>query len=354
MNTFTAIAQLVIVISALIILHELGHFLAARFFKIEVEEFGIGFPPRALTLFEAGGTKYSLNWLPLGGFVKIKGDGNPDVPGGLAASSPWIRLAVYLAGPVTNLLIGVVLYAVIFGQLGTPDPTQVLIVDVAADSPAEQAGLQAGDIIKTVDGQDINSMDALHEAIFAKLGETIRLAYSRDGKTQETSMVPRVDPPAGEGSIGIAMSNPTQPSSWFMALPMGVAATVDHVVALVTLPAQVVKGSIAPEDARPVGYKGMYDIYQVVRERDVIPGAPQNFSAIWFFTTITISLGVINLLPIPALDGGRILFTLPEIVLRRRIPIEVQNWINMISFTALILLFLYINVMDFANPVQLP
>ncbi len=354
MNTFIAIAQLVIVISALIILHELGHFLAARFFKIEVEEFGIGFPPRVLTLFEAGGTKYSLNWLPLGGFVKIKGEGNPDVPGGLAASSPWVRLAVYLAGPVMNLLIGVVLYAVIFGQLGTPDPTQVLIVEVAVNSPAEQAGLQAGDIIKTVDGQDINSMDALHEAIFAKLEETIIMAYGREGKTQETSMVPRADPPVGEGAIGIAMSNPTQPTSWFVSLPMGAIATFDHAVALVTLPAQVVRGSVAPEDARLVGYKGMYDIYQEVREKDIVPGRSQSFSVIWFFTTITISLGVINLLPIPALDGGRILFTLPEIVLRRRIPIDVQNWINMISFTALILLFLYINIMDFANPVQLP
>jgi regulator of sigma E protease len=98
----------------------------------------------------------------------------------------------------------------------------------------------------------------------------------------------------------------------------------------------------------------MYDIYQNVQEREIIPGVPQSFNVIWFFTTITISLGILNLLPIPALDGGRILFALPEIILRRRIPMEIQNVVNFISFTLMILLFFYINYLDFVNPVQLP
>jgi regulator of sigma E protease len=98
----------------------------------------------------------------------------------------------------------------------------------------------------------------------------------------------------------------------------------------------------------------MYDVYQQVRDREPIPGAPPSLNVLGFFTTITISLGILNLMPIPALDGGRILFTLPEIVIRRRIPVELQNLINMISFAAIIILFLYINLLDFTNPVQLP
>jgi regulator of sigma E protease len=166
--------------------------------------------------------------------------------------------------------------------------------------------------------------------------------------------VPRENPPAGEGAIGITMGNPTIPINWIQALPLGVAATYDHAIALATLPADVIRGTIAPEEARPVGYKGMYDIYQNVRERELVPGAPESFNIIYFFTTITISLGVLNLLPIPALDGGRILFTLPEIIFRRRIPIGVQNLVNMIGFLVMIGLFFYINYLDFAQPIQLP
>jgi regulator of sigma E protease len=150
------------------------------------------------------------------------------------------------------------------------------------------------------------------------------------------------------------MGNPTEQINWFEAIPYGLASTYNHSIALITLPSEVIRGAISPEQARPVGYKGMYDIYQNVQERELVPGAPQSLNTIWFFTTITISLGILNLLPVPALDGGRILFVLPEIIFRRRIPIEIQNLINMVSFTIMILLFFYINYLDFANPVQLP
>jgi regulator of sigma E protease len=300
------------------------------------------------------GTLYSINWLPLGGFARIQGEGDLSVPDGLAAANPWKRLVVYAAGPAMNLIVGVILYAVIFSQIGTFDYSKVLVVDVAKNSPAEQAGLQVGDIIEELDGQTIDSTDRLHDAIYAKLGEPINLIVRRGEEIQTVSVVPRVNPPEGEGAIGIAMGYPTLPINWFTALPMGVVATFEHSLALATLPAEVFRGAIAAEDARPVGYKGMYDIYQNVKERELIPGVPESFNIIYFFTTITISLGVLNLLPIPALDGGRILFALPEIILRRRIPIHVQNWVNMISFLVMIGLFFYINYLDFVNPVQLP
>ena len=103
-NIYIGIIELAAALGALIIIHEFGHFIVSRLFKIEVEEFGIGFPPRMLTLFKAAGTKFTLNWIPLGGFVRPKGENDPEVPGGLAAASPWIRLAVLLAGPLSNLL----------------------------------------------------------------------------------------------------------------------------------------------------------------------------------------------------------------------------------------------------------
>ncbi|NIW46415.1 MAG: PDZ domain-containing protein [Gammaproteobacteria bacterium] len=354
MNTLSGILQLVIAISALIVLHELGHFIVARLMGIEVEEFGLGYPPRALTLFEAGGTKFTLNWLPLGGFVRPKGENNPDIEGGLAASKPLKRISVYFAGPLMNILAGVILYTIIFSRLGTPDTSKVLVLEVVDNSPAAVAGLETGDQLLQVNNIEVDSTLTLHEAIYDNLGEEISLTYERDGTTNTINLVPREDPPKNEGAIGILMGNPTTPVSWIEALPTGFSATGEHIYTLVTLPAQVARGTISGEDARLVGYKGMYDIYQEVREQEPIPGTSGNINVLGFFTTITLSLGILNLMPIPALDGGRILFTLPELLFRKRIPPEFENWVNLISFTLLIGLFIYINILDFTNPIQLP
>jgi regulator of sigma E protease len=122
MNTvlLTQLFQFIVGLVALILLHEFGHFIVARLMKVQIEEFGIGFPPRIVKLFEAGGTEFTLNWIPLGGFVRPKGENDPSVPGGLAASSPWVRLGVLLAGPGMNLLIGVLLGILLFYSLGDP------------------------------------------------------------------------------------------------------------------------------------------------------------------------------------------------------------------------------------------
>ena len=283
-----------------------------------------------------------------------KAENNPDDPDGLAAAKPLVRMAVFFAGPLMNILAGVVLYTVIFSQLGTPESSQVIVLDVAANSPAAVAGLESGDLLISIDDTQVDSTSSLHDTIYANLDQEISLTFERDNVEKTVSIVPRGTPPEGEGAIGIIMGNPTTPVTWFEALPSGFAATGNHIYTLVTLPAQVIRGSIPAEDARFVGYKGMYDIYQEVRDQESIPGTSGNISVLGFFTTITLSLGIINLMPIPALDGGRILFALPELLFRRRIPSEFENWVNLISFTLLIGLVIYINIMDFTNPIQLP
>ncbi len=354
--TLTAIIQLVIALSALILVHELGHFLAARLFKVEVQEFGLGYPPRALTLFERNGTKYTLNWLPLGGFVRLKGEIEDDPEAGsLQAASPWARLAIFAAGPLMNLLTAALLYAAIFVQADAPDFSKVLIVEVAPGSPAEAAGLLPGDIITAVNGEPVNGTNELHTVIYAHLGETIELTYLRDGESTQVSLTPRRDPPPNEGAIGIAMSNPLRPVTWAEAIPIGARTTYESAVFLLSIPAEIIRGTIAPEAARPVGLKGMVDALEYVNEQDSpVENAPVNINVLGFFAWISVTLGIVNLLPIPALDGGRILFVLPEIVLRRRVPLEWQSIIITISFTALIILMIYINLLDFIDPLQLP
>jgi regulator of sigma E protease len=329
-------------IAALIVLHEFGHYIAARLCKVEVEEFGLGFPPRALKLFTFKGTDFTLNWIPLGGFVRPKGENDPDVPGGLAASSPWVRLTVLFAGPVMNLIIGVALGVWVFYSLGEPVLNKVLIQGVAPGSPAEAAGLQKGDLILSVNERVIDSNEALQSTIAANLGREVSLTYARGGQTLTARLTPRASPPPNQGAIGILMGHPTQPTTLWNAVTRGAAATYDNARSIVALPVKLAQGQASPNESRLVGYKGMFDIFVTLDDPLI------------FFMAISISLGVINLFPIPALDGGRILLTLPEILFRRRIPAQYENYIHLAGFALLIVLMIYINVMDFVNPIQLP
>jgi regulator of sigma E protease len=347
-------------IAVLIVIHELGHFLAARLLKVEVEEFGIGFPPRlAGTARDADGkrrwfgarppenlapgqTILSLNWIPLGGFVRPKGENDPSISGGLAAASPWVRLGVLFAGPAMNLLVGVILGIMLVYSYGEPIAEKVLIASIADGSPAATAGIQPGDLVQEVNGQTIDSITRLKELIDENLGKPVTLVLLRGDQTLIIQVTPRADPPEGQGAMGVGLENPTRPIGLGMAVQRGSAAAFENIRALVALPVRMASGEASPEESRLVGYKGMFDIYERFQ------------SPLWFFMMISMSLGFMNLLPIPALDGGRILFTLPEILIRRRIPARFENAVHLVGFALLILLLIYINVQDFLNPIQLP
>ncbi|OGO28256.1 MAG: hypothetical protein A2W33_10030 [Chloroflexi bacterium RBG_16_52_11] len=328
-------------LAVLIIVHELGHFVAARAFKVGVDEFGIGFPPRLVKLFNAGGTLFSINWIPLGGFVRLRGEGDPSVPGGMAAANPWVRIAVLFAGPFTNLALGAILAVFFIYSLGEPVPGKVQIQQVVPGSPAESAGLQVNDFIVKVNDLDVADADKLHEEIYANLGKPVKLTIQRGERNLEVTLVPR-DPPPEDGAIGIMMGYATQPTTWVSAIPGGVRLAADYGKSVFALPFRILQGEVSPAEGRPIGYKGMIDVYVQIR------------NPLWFFMVISLSLGIFNLLPIPALDGGRILFVLTEIVFHRRVPPQYENVIHLVGFTMLIILMIYINLLDFINPVQLP
>lgn len=354
-DSIVGLLEFVLALVALIIIHEFGHFIASRLLHVDVEEFGIGFPPRLATLFTAWGTKFTLNAIPLGGFVRPKGENDPNVPGGLAASSAWVRLIVYAAGPLMNLMVGVLLYTIIFSRVGMPDAKRVQVMDVLPDSPAAKAGLASGDVIVKVNNQAIHDTTTVHDVIYANLDKPLTLVYDRKGQQVTTTLTPRSNPPTGEGAIGISMGYPTIPIDFFQAIPAGFTAVYDYGRALLSLPVQMIRGQVTPDQGRLVGFKGMYDIYQEVRTTPTAQtGIPTYINMMLFFTTITISLGLLNLFPFPALDGGRILFVLPELIIRRRIPAEYENLINLVGFGLLLLLLIYINLQDFLAPPILP
>jgi regulator of sigma E protease len=150
------------------------------------------------------------------------------------------------------------------------------------------------------------------------------------------------------------MSNPTEPISVIAALPAGVGAVYQHSETLLTFPVKIIQGEMEASEGRLLGFKGMFDVYQAVQETEAEQNVPSGVSALGFFATLTISFGILNLLPIPALDGGRIMFTLPEIILGRRVPPKYENAIHLVSLALLLMLLLFVNLQDFLNPISLP
>lgn len=352
--TIELIIEFIFVLGALVFVHEFGHLIACKLTGVEVEEFGFGYPPRLVKLFELGGTKFTLNWIPFGGFVRPKGQDDPSVAGGLAAASPWKRIGVLLAGPFMNLLTALVLFIVIYAVIGyLPDRSRVQLVDIAPNSPASQAGLQAGDILVSIGGVQIHSLDTVKTEIYANLGKPLQFVYDRNGVTHDVTITP-LSNPGSSGAVGIVMSYPMKAYSFWGAIPESAQSLYDYMKELFATLGQIIRGQSSTSEGRLMGIKGMFDIYAAVRESTGTPGVPQVVNVMVFIASISISLGIMNLLPIPALDGGRIAFALPEIIIHRRIPPKYEVWVNFISFALLILLMIFINLQDFIHPVTPP
>ena len=341
----------VLVIGTLILGHELGHFLAARARGVRVEEFGVGFPPRLATLFTAGGTRYTLNAIPLGGFVRPAGDDDPSVPGGLAGSSKLTRTLVLLAGPTANVLLALLAFVAAY-KFAAPDFNRTTINGIAASSPAESAGLLTGDLIVSIDGLPVTGYATLQEAVAERLGQTVRLEVVRGGQTLVVELVPRAEPPEGQGPIGILTGNPRLQTTWRESIVYGAQSIAFQVNELIHLPSRLLRQEIAPDQARLSGLKGMYDMLAWAGEID--RSAERPFLTLNLVGVISLGLALANLLPIPALDGGRLLFVLFEAVARRRISPRYEGLAHAIGFALLLALMLYVNLQDFLNPISLP
>ena len=358
MSILFTILQVVFVIGLLIFFHELGHFLASRAVGVPVEEFGFGYPPRLVKIAEWKGTEITLNWIPFGGFVRPKGEADETVEGGMAASPAWKRFVIALSGPVMNFLIGIILLVIIYSAIGVPASNEALVTQVAPDSPAQQVGLMPGDIIVAVDGNNIEDVDELISIVNQKAGNEIVLTVERGENIVTIPLIPRENPPEGEGAMGVALSNPLKPTPFFQSVGYAFQTTGYVIRETILLPGRLISGSIDPSVARPVGYKGIYDIYsqavEMDQETDVRTAEPLPIFTFSIIANISLALGITNLLPIPALDGGRILFTLPELLFGKRIPQKWENAVNTISFVLLLLLMVFITILDFTNPVVIP
>ncbi len=351
--TALSVLAFFLVIGPLIFVHELGHFLAARLSGIQVEEFGIGYPPRMLTLFERGGTRYTLNWLPLGGFMRPRGEDDPAVPGGFASSAKRHRLAVLAAGPGANVLIAFLLLVVMF-LIGAPaELPGARIAAVEAGSPAAQAGLVVGDVILKADDTVIVNYEVLtgyiHSRVAEAPGETIVLTIDRAGNQLTLSVTPRVNPPEGQGPTGIQVQPIIEVRRYALGPALSSAAreVAAFAKAFVEFPVAVIQAQIPARYLRPVSVVGISQMGGQALDTSINQNAAWPILQLTAF--ISLALAVTNLLPLPALDGGRILFVLIEALRGRRVDPHRETMVHLIGFAILVtamLVFVYLDIVD--------
>lgn len=341
----------VIILGSLILVHELGHFIAAKLTGVKVEEFGIGFPPRLGRLFTLGGTEFTFNLIPLGGFVRPAGEDDPDVPGGLAAASKRVRTAVLLAGPAANILFAVLVYLFAF-KFAAPDLNRVKVAEVQPDTPAAAAGLVEGDIISSIDEVPIDSFTALHTTIQDRLGQTMTVVVERGQEILSFDLIPRTEYPDDQGPMGITISHPTRSTTWLEAGSLSIEAIGNQFVFMIQLPGRLLSGEASPDEARVSGLKGIHDMVAWANDMDQASDRP--YLTLSITGMISVGLALANLLPFPALDGGRLLFVAYEAVFRRRVPPQYEGLAHAIGFVVLIVLMVYFNLQDFVNPISLP
>ena len=264
---------------------------------------------------------------------------------------------ILLGGPLFNLVTAVLLFSPVFSLSAAPLRGLVAIVDVVPGSPAEMAGLQANDYIVAAQGQRITDTDQLARVINANKGKEIELTYRRAGQETTVKSTPRVNPPEGQGALGITMGATAVKVTWLQAVPYAAYEVYYQAKSLVSLPVMLLRGEIPAEQARVVGPVGMENLFNRMRVEDnnaaqTNPGSAP-LMTLNFLAVISAALGITNLLPIPALDGGRILFVLAELIFRKRVPARYENMVHLIGFAALILLMIVITAQDIINPIQL-
>src|SRR4030042_1565023 len=340
---------------ALVTLHEFGHFIVAKRFGVKVEEFGIGYPPRIFGK-KIGETIYSLNLLPFGAFVKMPGEiGQINDLRSFSSQAVWKRVLIAFAGVLSFWIMAAILFTIVF-NLGTAVAVddqasglinpKVQIASIANDSPAKLAGLQPGDTIKEMAlGNEqlfVNKIQEVQEFSNAYLGQEIVLTIERGSEVFDVKVVPRVSPPAGEGPLGIALvRTATKSFSWYQAPWQGLVTTVNMTGAIIQGYGQVIKNIVQgqPTGVELMGPVGVVHLFTQASQMGVS-------YFLQFVGIVAIYIAIFNILPIPAVDGGKMLFLGIEAIRRRPISEKVEQNVTAVFFSLLLILMVLVTIKD--------
>jgi len=377
----TTIIIFVVVLGLIVFVHELGHFFSARKLGIGVEEFGFGFPPRIAGIQKKKSSKeknkwriiwggktppftpetenqviYSINWIPIGGFVKIKGEqgDKKDEADSFSSKPIWKRAIVLSAGVAMNFIFAFVLISIGF-MIGTPNvldenlpnsaqvsEEKVQVIQVQENSPAAEAGLEVGDIIISASGQKINTTDDFTNIAKPSLNNEISVVVSRTGEESEYLLTPADLNENGEGTVGVwLVETGLVKYPWYLAIWQGITTTLSIIWQIIIAFFEIIKNLIVSQSAG-VDVAGPVGIA-------VLTGQVAKLGFIYllnFTAIISINLGIINFIPFPALDGGRVLFLIIEKIRGRAMKEKVEAALNNIGFLVLIGLVLVVTFVD--------
>uniref|UniRef100_A0A832E0T9 PDZ domain-containing protein n=1 Tax=candidate division WWE3 bacterium TaxID=2053526 RepID=A0A832E0T9_UNCKA len=340
---FLPILRFLVLLSVLIFVHEGGHFLIARLFGVAVEEFGFGIPPRVWGK-KIGGTIYSLNLLPIGGFVRLKGEEGETLGFGGADSfvvqSKLKRAGIVAAGALGNLFLAWMAFSLLWGIGKTVPAGKVLVNEVSLGSPAYSAGISAGDYIVSLDGEKVETAEELLDLTKANLGRLVTLGFEREGAFGAVSVIPRSSPPEGEGPLGIGITTAVkeEKASFWQAPWFGLRETFQTVSLMIKGLGNTVADLFRGEEVMVGGPIAIYAFSRVYAD---------GFKPfIDFMALLSLNLVVVNLLPIPALDGGRILFIGIEALRRKKLSPRTEMAINSAGLAILIVLIVLLSVRD--------
>ena len=351
-----AIIIFAFILGFLILTHEFGHFILAKRFGLEVEEFGIGYPPRIISK-KIGKTIYSLNLLPFGAFVKIKGEEEEIEDLKSFSKKPiWQRLTIVLGGAIAFWMVAWILISISM-NLGMPKAisdkevvpqAKVQIIGIAENSPAQKAGLKIGDFILKAESEEkiekIQKVKEIQDFTNSNLGKEISLTIERGKKIFKVKLVPRERPPKGQGPMGVALSRMT-----FVSYPWH-EAIFNGFLTLFNLTFSILKGILEilseifferkiPPGVEIVGPVGIFGLASQMINLGL------NYY-LNFLALVSVYLAIFNLLPIPALDGGKILFLGIEAVRKKPISKETERKITALFFFLLIFLMIFITIKD--------
>ncbi|MCB0126024.1 MAG: RIP metalloprotease RseP [Caldilineaceae bacterium] len=435
MSLLITLVSFAIVLGVLVFFHELGHYWVAKRNGIVVEEFGMGYPPRAIKLFRYDGTDFTINWIPFGGFARMKGEDGGDMsPGSFNAASRGARAATLVAGPVMNGLLAILLFAASFmagfpasvsypqvtnvapdslaAQLGllpgdvlleangeatlvSVDPSlryqvwqpteanaattltvrrgdstveisvpqqrmvpellesinyrpvlETRILGLAENSPALDNGLEVGDLVYKINDTIVTYDRTLVDLVDESLDQPLVLTAYRHGEWVELTMTPRSDPPPGEGALGVQIGADTRLAymPFLKSLWQGVVSTGQYIMLVVQLPIMFIAGQVSPSEAQLSGPIGIAKLVGGAAQATIDTGL---WFPIWRLSAVlSAALAITNMLPFPALDGGRLLFILIETLRGRRINPEREGLVHMVGFMLLLGLMFYITVQD--------
>jgi regulator of sigma E protease len=335
-----------VIFSVIVLVHELGHFITAKSSGVKVEEFGIGFPPRLYGI-TRGETIYSINWIPFGGFNKVTGEVDPDLPRSLASKNAGIRLLFFSAGSIMNLLLPLVLFSIAFMLPHNELIEPVVVKEIAPGSPAAMTAMEPGDTILSLNDKPVQSISELQRDTNLNLGREVTLLVRHsDATTEEIKVVPRWKPPEGQGAIGVlldaelALSGRTivsQSEPIWRALPMSVNASIEAFILYKNGIIGMITGAFPAALTGPVG------IVQMMGEVAKVGISP----LLEFAALISMVVGLVNLFPLPALDGGRIAFIVLELLRRgKRVSPKIEGLVHSVGFILLLAVMALITYQD--------